>query len=108
MAEIMSCLFFRVMKYKLSEPRGASSDRFILSKGHSAPILYAAWSRAGLFPVEDQLNLRKIDSDLEGHPTPRLNFVDVATGSLGQGMSVAAGMAYVGKYFDKASYRYFK
>lgn len=105
MAEIMSCLFFRVMKYKLSEPRGASSDRFILSKGHSAPILYAAWSRAGLFPVEEQLNLRKIDSDLEGHPTPRLNFVDVATGSLGQGMSVAAGMAYVGKYFDKASYR---
>lgn len=51
------------------------------------------------------LNLRKIDSDLEGHPTPRLNFVDVATGSLGQGLSIAAGMAYVGKYFDKAPYR---
>lgn len=106
MAEIMSVLFFKVMRYKLSEPRDKSSDRFILSKGHAAPILYAAWSEAGLFPAEDLMNLRKIDSDLEGHPTPRLNFVDVATGSLGQGLSVAAGMAYVGKYFDKASYKY--
>jgi len=105
MAEIMSVLFYRVMKYKLSEPRDKSSDRFILSKGHAAPILYAAWAEAGLFPVEDTLNLRKIDCDLEGHPTPRLNFIDVATGSLGQGLGVAAGMAYVGKYFDKASYR---
>ena len=66
MAEIMSCLFFRVMKYKLSEPRDKSSDRFILSKGHAAPILYAAWAEAGLFPVEDLMNLRKLDSDLEG------------------------------------------
>ena len=67
--------------------------------------MYAAWAESGLFPVEDLLNLRKIDSDLEGHPTPRLNFVDVATGSLGQGLSIAAGMAYVGKYIDKAPYR---
>merc|ERR1719228_1527134 len=62
-------------------------------------------AEAGLFPVEEVLKLRKIDSDLEGHPTPRLNFVDVATGSLGQGLSIAAGMAYVGKYIDKADYR---
>ncbi|XP_014233581.1 transketolase isoform X2 [Trichogramma pretiosum] len=105
MAEIMSVLFFHTMRYKVSEPRDASSDRFILSKGHAAPILYAAWAEAGLFPTKDLMNLRKLESDLEGHPTPRLNFVDVATGSLGQGLSVAAGMAYVGKYFDKASYR---
>jgi len=105
MAEILAVLFFHVMKYKLSAPRDPSSDRFILSKGHAAPILYAAWAEAGLFPVSDLQNLRKIDSDLEGHPTPRLNFIDVGTGSLGQGVSVAAGMAYVGKYFDKASYR---
>ncbi len=105
MAEIMSVLFFHTMRYKISAPRDASSDRFILSKGHAAPILYAAWAEAGLFPTKELLNLRKFDSDLEGHPTPRLNFVDVATGSLGQGLSVAAGMAYVGKYFDKASYR---
>ncbi|XP_076344183.1 transketolase-like isoform X3 [Tachypleus tridentatus] len=105
MAEIMSVLFFHTLRYKVSEPRNPSSDRFVLSKGHAAPILYAAWAEAGLFPVDDLLNLRKIDSDLEGHPTPRLNFVDVATGSLGQGLSCAAGMAYTGKYFDKASYR---
>ncbi|XP_054290562.1 transketolase-like protein 2 isoform X2 [Macrosteles quadrilineatus] len=105
MAEILAVLFFHTMRYKLSAPRDPSSDRFILSKGHAAPILYAAWAEAGLFPVSDLQNLRKIDSDLEGHPTPRLNFIDVGTGSLGQGVSVAAGMAYVGKYFDKASYR---
>ncbi|CAB3361574.1 Hypothetical predicted protein [Cloeon dipterum] len=101
----MSVLFFHTMRYKVSAPKDASSDRFVLSKGHAAPILYAAWAEAGLFPVADLQNLRKIDSDLEGHPTPRLNFIDVGTGSLGQGLSVAAGMAYVGKYFDKASYR---
>jgi len=105
MAEIMSVLFFHTMKYKVQTPRDASNDRFILSKGHAAPILYAAWAEAGLFPVKDLNNLRKIDSDLEGHPTPRLNFIDVATGSLGQGLSVAAGMAYVGKYIDNAPYR---
>jgi len=104
-AEIMSVLFFNTMRYKVSDPRDASSDRFILSKGHACPILYAAWAEAGLFPVEDLRNLRKIDSDLEGHPTPRLNFIDVGTGSLGQGVSVGAGMAYVGKYYDNASYR---
>merc|ERR1719219_1881936 len=105
MAEITSVLFFHTMRYSVESPRDASSDRFILSKGHAAPILYAAWAEAGLFSTDEVLKLRKIDSDLEGHPTPRLNFVDVATGSLGQGLSIAAGMAYVGKYIDKADYR---
>ncbi|XP_072181825.1 transketolase-like protein 2 isoform X2 [Diadema setosum] len=104
-AEIMSVLFFNTMRYSISKPRDPGSDRFIMSKGHAAPILYAAWAEAGLIEVEDLKNLRKIDSLLEGHPTPRLSFVDVATGSLGQGLSVAAGMAYTGKYFDKADYR---
>lgn len=107
MAEIMSVLFFNTMRYTIAEPRGASNDRFILSKGHAAPILYAAWAEAGLFPTSELLNLRKLDNDLEGHPTPRLSFVDVATGSLGQGLSCAVGMAYMGKYIDKASYRVF-
>ncbi|XP_060078955.1 transketolase-like [Ylistrum balloti] len=105
MAEIMSVLFFNTMRYSLKEPRSPSNDRFILSKGHAAPILYAAWAEAGLFSTDELLNLRKLDSDLEGHPTPRLNFVDVATGSLGQGLSVAVGMAYTGKYLDNADYR---
>merc|ERR1719192_1897126 len=93
------------MRFDNSKPKDASNDRFILSKGHAAPILYAAHALVGQFPVEDLLNLRKIDSDLEGHPTPRLNFIDVATGSLGQGLSVACGMAYAAKHFEKASYR---
>jgi len=105
MAEVISCLFYKVMRYSVSEPRHPANDRFILSKGHAAPILYAAWAEAGLFPTSELLNLRKIDSDLEGHPTPRLSFIDVATGSLGQGLSVACGMAYAAKHLDKASYR---
>lgn len=93
------------MRYKVSAPRDPSSDRFILSKGHACPALYATWAEAGLFPVSDLLNLRKIYSDLEGHPTPRLNFIDVATGSLGQGLAIAGGMAFVGKNYDKSNYR---
>jgi len=104
MAEIMSVLFFNTMKYSCKEPLHAANDRFILSKGHAAPILYAAWAEAGVVPISELTNLRKIDNDLEGHPTPRLNFIDVATGSLGQGLGVAAGMAYVGKYIDKSDY----
>ncbi|PAV91733.1 hypothetical protein WR25_23179 [Diploscapter pachys] len=104
-AEIMATLFFHEMRYDVKEPKSASADRFVLSKGHACPILYAAWEEAGLLTHDDVLSLRKITSDIEGHPTPRLNFIDVATGSLGQGFSCAAGMAYVGKYVDKASYR---
>lgn len=104
-AEVMSVLFFHAMRYSSENPRDPASDRFVLSKGHAAPILYAAWAEAGNFPVEDLVNLRKLDSDLEGHPTPKLAFVDVATGSLGQGLSCAAGMAYTGKHFDKSDYR---
>lgn len=105
MAELTSVLFFHTMRYSISFPKHPSADRFVLSKGHSAPILYSAWCLAGLFPESELMQLRKIDNDLEGHPTPRLNFIDMATGSLGQGLSASCGMAYTGKYFDKASYR---
>ncbi|KAF6719150.1 Transketolase [Oryzias melastigma] len=104
-AELMSVLFFHAMRYKADDPRNQCNDRFVLSKGHAAPILYAAWAEAGFVKESDLVNLRKIDSDLEGHPTPKLEFVDVATGSLGQGLGAACGMAYTGKYFDKSSYR---
>ncbi|XP_061652166.1 transketolase-like protein 2 isoform X1 [Phyllopteryx taeniolatus] len=104
-AEVMSVLFFHAMRYKADDPRNACNDRFVLSKGHAAPILYAAWAEAGFVKESDLLNLRKLESDLEGHPTPKLPFVDVATGSLGQGLSAACGMAYTGKNFDKSSYR---
>lgn len=96
-------LFFhpRGMRYDPQNPRAFENDKFILSKGHAAPILYAAWAEAGFVKVEDLLNLRKVDSDLEGHPTPRLEFCDVATGSLGQGLNAGCGMAYSMKYFEK-------
>ncbi|KAA0201235.1 Transketolase [Fasciolopsis buskii] len=104
-SEIMAVLFLKEMRFKPKDPRNPSNDRFVLSKGHAAPVLYAAWAEVGLLTEGDLLTLRKLNSDLEGHPTPRLSFVDVATGSLGQGLSNAAGMAYVGKYIDRASYR---
>ncbi len=94
MAEIMAVLFFRVMRYDPATPRAPENDTFVLSKGHAAPILYAAWAEAGAFPREHLLTLRQLGSDLEGHPTPRLPFVDVATGSLGQGLSAAIGIAF--------------
>src|SRR5215813_9128062 len=104
-AEIMAVLFFSVMRYDPKEPKHAANDVFVLSKGHAAPILYSAWAEAGLFPREQLLNLRRIDSDLEGHPTPRLPFVDVATGSLGQGISAALGLAINFKELEKQSNR---
>jgi transketolase len=93
-ADIVSVLFYSVMRYDPRDPRRTESDIFVLSKGHAAPLLYAAWAEAGLFPREKLLTLRKLDSDLEGHPTPRLPFVGVATGSLGQGLCAGAGMAF--------------
>ncbi|KAK1332293.1 hypothetical protein QTO34_006966 [Cnephaeus nilssonii] len=104
-AEIMSVLFFHTMRYKSQDPRNPHNDRFVLSKGHAAPILYAVWAEAGFLPEAELLNLRKVSSDLDGHPVPKQAFTDVATGSLGQGLGAACGMAYTGKYFDKASYR---
>ena len=92
-AEVVATLFFGEMRYHPKDPQHIDNDRFVLSKGHGAPILYAAWAEAGLFPREELLKLRRINSDLEGHPTPRLSFVDVATGSLGQGICAAIGIA---------------
>ncbi len=106
-AEIMAVLFYSVMRYDPRDPHNRDSDVFVLSKGHCAPILYAAWAEAGAFPREKLLTLRKIDSDFEGHPTPRLPFVDVATGSLGQGLSVGVGMALDTKQFENSDQRVF-
>ena len=92
-AEIIAALFFAEMRFDPHDPQHPDADRFVLSKGHAAPILYAAWAAAGAFPRDEVMKLRTLDSDLEGHPTPRLNFVDVATGSLGQGVCAAVGIA---------------
>src|SRR6202142_61482 len=102
-ADVVAALFFGHMRYDAKNPHYHNNDRFILSKGHAAPLLYAAWAETGLFPAEDLLKLRTFGSDLEGHPTPRLPFVDVATGSLGQGLSVGMGMALAAR-LDKLDY----
>ncbi|KAK6321041.1 hypothetical protein J4Q44_G00080170 [Coregonus suidteri] len=108
-AEIMSVLFFNTMKYRPEDPKNINNDRFILSKGHAAPALYSMWTETGFLKESELLSLCQVESNLEGHPTPfqKQQFVDVATGSLGQGLGVACGMAYTGKYFDKSSYRVF-
>jgi transketolase len=92
-AEIISSLFFSAMKYHPSQPNNPDNDEFIRSKGHAAPILYSALSRAGAIS-DDLLSLRKLSSRLEGHPMPAsLPWIKVATGSLGQGLSVGVGFA---------------
>jgi transketolase len=92
-AEIMAALFFNTMKFDPKNPNALAGDRFVLSKGHAAPILYAALAEAGVIPVGRLMTLRTIDSEIEGHPTPWIPGVDAATGSLGQGLSVGAGLA---------------
>jgi len=92
-AEIIAVLFFHVMHYDFNEPRSKHNDRFILSKGHAAPIYWGVLVEAGILEEKELQKLRHIDSELEGHPTPRSPFIDVASGSLGQGLSVGLGMA---------------
>jgi transketolase len=104
-ADVVATLFFHVMRYDPQNAKHPNNDRFILSKGHAAPLLYAAWVEAGIITVQQLLSLRRIDSDFEGHPTPRLKWVDVATGSLGQGLSAGVGMALNAQRLDKLDYR---
>lgn len=106
-ADLVAAIFFYAMRYDPHDPKNPVNDRFVLSKGHAAPVLYAVLAEAGAFPVEELKNLRKFTSDLEGHPTPRLPWVDTATGSLGQGLSNAVGMSLNSKYLDKSGYRTF-
>lgn len=94
-AEIMAALWFGgIMRYRANDPTWESRDRFILSKGHAAPILYATMAEAGYLEESELLTLRKLDSRLQGHPDRiKLPGVEVSTGSLGQGLSIACGMA---------------
>jgi len=92
-ADVVAALFFDHMTFDARNPQYDHNDRFVLSKGHAAPLLYAVWAELGLIEQTELECLRKIDCDLEGHPTPRLPFVDVPTGSLGQGICAAIGIA---------------
>ena len=103
-AEMVAGTFFYAMKFDAKDPNSPHSDRFVLSKGHAAPILYAAFAEAGVFPESRLMTLRQFGSELEGHPTPRIPGVDAATGSLGQGLSVGAGLA-IAQRMDKTGAR---
>jgi transketolase len=105
-ADIAASLFFSEMRWNTADPRDPANDEFVLSKGHAAPLLWAAYAEAGLIPLESLDDLRKITSDLEGHPTPRMPWVKAATGSLGQGLSVGAGIA-LAQRLDKSPARTF-
>jgi transketolase len=99
-ADLVAALFFAEMRYDPRDPQQPDNDRFVLSKGHAAPLLYAAWAEAGYLRRDDLTSLRRLDSDLEGHPTPRLPFVDVATGSLGQGLCAGIGIAFNARHIE--------
>jgi transketolase len=103
-ADLVAGLFFYAMKFDPKHPNSSDGDRFVLSKGHAAPVLYAALAEAGVFPLSRVMTLRTASSELEGHPTPLIPGVDAATGSLGQGLSVGAGLA-IGARLDKSSTR---
>lgn len=103
-AELVAGTFFYAMKFDATNPNSPDADRFVLSKGHAAPVLYSALAEAGVFPVSRVMTLREFSSELEGHPTPRIHGVDAATGSLGQGLSVGAGLA-IGARMDKSPTR---
>lgn len=101
-ADLFAYLYDKEMRYRADEPKWEDRDRFVLSKGHCAPGLYAALAYKGFFPVEDLKTLRHIGSYLQGHPNMNtVPGIDMSTGSLGQGVSVAAGMAKAAKYMNK-------
>jgi transketolase len=100
-ADLMAVLLDGYLRYDFSQPKSPANDRLILSKGHASVLLYAMYRAAGVVSREEQQRYRKHDSMLEGHPTPVIPWVDVATGSLGQGLPIGVGMALAGKYLEQ-------
>ena len=103
-ADIMAALMLGHLRYDFDDPQLPNNDHLIFSKGHASPLLYSMYKAAGAITDEELLTLRKFRSRLEGHPTPVLPWVDVATGSLGQGLPIGVGIALAGKYLDKLPY----
>jgi transketolase len=102
----MAVLMAKYLRYDWAKPHAPNNDRLIFSKGHACPLLYSMYKAAGAITDEELLSLRKFGSRLQGHPNPHvLPYVDVATGSLGQGLPIGVGMALNGKYLDKLPYR---
>jgi len=104
-ADLMAVLMVSHLRYDFDNPDNPNNDHLIFSKGHASPLLYSMYKAAGAISDEELMTLRKFGSRLEGHPTPALPWVDVATGSLGQGLPIGVGIALAGKYLDKLPYR---
>src|SRR5213596_3686078 len=104
-ADLMAVLLAKYLRYDFDAPKAAANDRLIFSKGHASTLLYAMFRAAGAISDEELLTYRQFGSMLEGHPTPIIPWVDVATGSLGQGLPIGVGMGIAGKYLDKLPYR---
>jgi transketolase len=104
-ADLLAVLVDGYLRFDFSDPKNPANDRLVLSKGHASTLLYAFYRAAGVVAEDDILRYRSHDSMLEGHPTPRIPWVDVATGSLGQGLPIGVGMAIAGKHLDRVPNR---
>ncbi len=104
-ADLMAALVAGHLRYDFANPKHPNNDHLLFSKGHASPLLYAIFKAAGAITDAELMTLRKLGSRLEGHPAPVLPWVEVATGSLGQGLPIGVGMALAGKYLDKLPYR---
>ncbi len=104
-ADLMSVLMAKYLHYDFARPDNPNNDHLVFSKGHASPLLYAVFKAAGAISDDELLTFRKFGSRLQGHPTPVIDWVDVATGSLGQGLPVAVGVALAGKHLERLPYR---
>src|ERR671937_1119911 len=104
-ADLMAVLLSKYFRYDFGDSRNPANDHLIFSKGHASPLLYSIFKAAGAITDEELLSFRTFGSRLEGHPTPVVPWVDVATGSLGQGLPYAVGMALAGKRLDRLPFR---
>ncbi len=104
-ADLMAVLFTRYLRYDFSAPENRANDHLVFSKGHASPLLYSLYKAAGAIDDEELLSFREFGSRLQGHPTPEIPWVDVATGSLGQGLPISVGIALAGKRLEAANYR---
>jgi transketolase len=104
-ADLIAVLMSKYLRYDFDDPENPNNDHLIFSKGHASPLLYSAYKAAGAISDEELMTFRTFHSRLQGHPTPQIPWVDVATGSLGQGLPIGVGVALAGKYLDELPYR---
>jgi transketolase len=104
-ADLIAVLLSKYLRYDFDDPENPNNDHLIFSKGHASPLLYSAYKAAGAISDEELMTFRMFNSRLQGHPTPQIPWVDVATGSLGQGLPIGVGVALAGKYLDRLPYR---